>query len=89
VLKPIDKEEPSERRAAREASVANLASRIAACRPKSVVAIAKCIDKYVKDAWRRSKVDADYHCVSFPGNGRQGRFQTEMEKLLLKLPISA
>jgi hypothetical protein len=88
VLKPIDKEEPTQRRGARQASVADLASRIAACRPKSVVAIAKSIDRYVKDALRLSEADADYYCVSFPGNGQQGRFQIDMEVLLPNLPIS-
>ena len=89
VLKPIDKEERKKRRDARQASVAGLASRIAAYQPKSVVAIAKSIDKHVKEALRLSGVGADYHCVSFPGNGQQGNFQIEMEVLLPKLTISA
>ena len=71
VLKPVDKKEPKERTAACQDSIPELAARIAHCHPKSVVAIAKRIDKDVKEALRMSNAEADYHCVSFPGNGQQ------------------
>lgn len=88
-MKPIDKMKSKERTAACQDSIPGLASRIAHCQPKSVVAIAKRIDKDVKEALRLSKVEADYYCVSCRGNSQQGRFQIEMAVLLPKLSISA
>jgi hypothetical protein len=85
---PINDKVSDARKAARSKGVESLASRIAEYRPKTIIAIMKTIDPYVKDALRKSGVSATYHCVSFPGNGRQREFQDEMSKLLPNLPIS-
>jgi hypothetical protein len=86
VMKPINKEGDKQRSCACTDGIPDLALRIAGYRPKHVVAIAKSIDKFVREALRLSGVHARYSCVSFPGTGQQRNFHRDMEGLLPNLP---
>jgi hypothetical protein len=85
VLTPVNKANPNERKRARKAGICGLAMRIRNLSPRHVVAIARTIHSEVKEAVDKSGTGAVFHCVSFPGTGRQREFLQQIAALLPSL----
>lgn len=85
VLTPINYATASERSRKRKEGVKSLAARISDLSPHDVVAIGRSIRREVQRTVVQSGVQAAFHCVAFPGTGRQREFRDNMICLLPKL----
>ena len=82
VLEPVNRLTRSEKKAMHTSNVPSLAGRIREYQPLAVIAFMKAIRKPVEDAVAASGCGCVVQTVSFPGNGRQADFRTEMAAIL-------
>ena len=82
VLVPVNKFSGRIQKQARRQAIPDLATRIRQYRPRVVVALLKRIERDVSDAVDQSGVDARFYVTRFPGNGQQGQFKSDVQKLL-------
>jgi len=86
VLTPVNRHEPSERKAKCLGAQSSLAGRIAKYQPLGIVSLMLGIRKFVDAAATQAGCNACPHAVHFPGNGQQGLFLTDMATIIHKLP---
>jgi len=86
VKTPVNQLHGRERQTACGAAINDLAIRIALYRPEAIVCLMRGIECYVNAAADVACSDVPRYSVPFPGNGQQGRFNTEISKILPKLP---
>ena len=82
VLAPVNKSSDRFRRQACRQAIPDLADRIRDHDPRVVIALLQRIKREVGDAVDQSGVDADFYATHFPGNGQQGRFESDIRNLL-------
>ncbi|GGB48225.1 hypothetical protein GCM10011316_20470 [Roseibium aquae] len=85
VLDPVNWLSRSERRASHAAGIPSLARRLKDYKAPRVVAFMKAIAAPVQTAIAVSGTACSLHVVPFPGNGRQGEFQSAMRTILPEL----
>lgn len=86
-LQPINKLSSREKDAARGEAVDDLARRIKKIRPRVVVCVMKAIEDHVRKAVENSDIvlSSGFHCVPFPAQGNQPRFERELLQILMRL----
>jgi len=82
VLEPVNWLSRSQRNAMHSNNVPSLAGRIKEYQPLAVIAFMKAIRRPVEEAVVASGCSCAVQTVSFPGNGRQADFRTEMAAIL-------
>jgi hypothetical protein len=86
VLVPVNKLGRAERLAACRVAQASLADRIAEYNPDAIVTVLLSVRSIVEAAATAARSIAPRYAVPFPGMGQQGRFLSEMKKLIPLLP---